>query len=557
MRKITLPQISKAALWKASTPIPRSVTPNASWSQRKFRRLPFHNFELARHISLFAIVLGVFTLLLIAALAWLCYARPRLQYSAFTLGWWSLRVISALEVIIQGALLVWLSFWLTAYFFNVYVLKLIMIVAVIVAIGVFTALVAIFKRAQVRNQVSGELISAQDAPQLWQRISQLAAKVGTPAPTHVIGGIDDNFFVTQTPVYLREQVVQGRSLFVSLPLLRVMNWDEADAVLAHELAHFSGGDTQFSAAMGAKLNDFQHYADTMGEGPLTMLMSFPLSLFRAACEFGLSQNSRTREFAADAIAAKTTSAQAISRALVKISGYSSYRAQVQESLFSSTSQHEGALNIPERLRAGLSAFTTTAQFNDAMHDGAVPHPFDSHPPMLQRMQNVGAVIAPADFPQVVLAPPQHSWVQLIPQSQDIEQRLWAEFEKSFADDHEQSLAFRYEPANDTERALVLRYFPDVIFPCKKNTQLKITYAGIFAPNGEVLWDAVKSMQYNDGQFFSADNVAISQNEKNRVGLQKTVTLKFAIDSKERERVKEVLAQYWHRHQVMRAQVSAG
>src|SRR6478752_1794760 len=74
-------------------------------------------FVLARRIATATLWLGAFTLLLIAGLAGLAYARPRLQLAAFSAGWWSLRAISALEVLLQAAMLVWLSFWITALFF--------------------------------------------------------------------------------------------------------------------------------------------------------------------------------------------------------------------------------------------------------------------------------------------------------------------------------------------------------------------------------------------------------------------------------------------------------
>ena len=43
------------------------------------------------------------TALHIAGLAGLAYVRPRLQLAAFSAGWWSLRAISALEVLLQAA----------------------------------------------------------------------------------------------------------------------------------------------------------------------------------------------------------------------------------------------------------------------------------------------------------------------------------------------------------------------------------------------------------------------------------------------------------------------
>jgi Zn-dependent protease with chaperone function len=76
-----------------------------------------------------------------------------------------------------------------------------------------------------------------------QPIDRLSHEIGTAAPDHVIVGIDDTFFVTEHPVAIQGARCKGRTLFVSLSLLRTMPEDERTAVLAHELAHFSGYDT--------------------------------------------------------------------------------------------------------------------------------------------------------------------------------------------------------------------------------------------------------------------------------------------------------------------------
>jgi Zn-dependent protease with chaperone function len=520
----------------------------------------FGQFELARKVSAYTLLLGLLTLVLIGVVGLLSYYRPQQQYLTFTLSWWTLRGIGALEVLLQGALLVWLSYWLTAYFLSIYVIKLILLAVIAVGMGIFVALAAIFKRSKLENPVSGELITEAQAPALWARIRQFAGAIKTAPPANVIGGIDDNFFVTEVPVQLHgagaagraTHTLTGRTLFVSLPLLGVMNWDESDAVLAHELAHFSGGDTQFNAAMGAKMSAFSTYSESMQHGGFTLLLCYPLWLFRAVFEIGYSRSSRTREFAADALAARATSPSAIARALVKISGYSNFRAHIQQTLFDSRAQHEGALNIAQQLREGLPVFTATPLFAKALDDGATPHPFDSHPPMRQRMQHVGADIAVADYASVALSPPQHSWLTLIPDAASIETRLWQQFEQAFAQDHDQALAFRYEPANDAERAVVLRYFPDVEIAGKKaNTSVKINYSGISTPTGSVAWKDVKQLTFNDGNFFAADKLVVMHPEKSKLGTHKSTTLKLPTTAKQREQLKEVMGRYWARDQAMR------
>src|SRR5262249_9218704 len=152
-----------------------------------------------------------------------------------------------------------------------------------------------------------------------------------------------------------------------------------------------------------KLNAYAHYMQALGHNALTMLAFYVMSLFRAAFELARSRQSRLREFAADASAAALTSPAAISRALVKIAAYANYRHSVEQELFAHGQRHEGALQVAQRVAQGLAAFTQSENFRAAMTLGTVPHPFDSHPPLQQRMERVGAVIDARDFPGVAAA----------------------------------------------------------------------------------------------------------------------------------------------------------
>jgi Zn-dependent protease with chaperone function len=521
---------------------------------------PVGQFQLARRVSGGLLLLGLATLVLIATLALLAYHVPRQQTRAFLAGWWSLRAISAAEIALQGVLVVWLSFWLTAFFFEIYAVKLILVAAALAGMGVYIAVRAILRRAPLDNAVSGELLDERQAPELWARIRHFAQRIGTAPPAHVVGGVDANFFVTETPLQVQDRVLQGRSLFVSLPLLRAMERDEADAVLAHELAHFQGGDTKEGAALGPRLNAYAHYMDALEGNLLTLLALFVLSLFRAAFELARMRESRAREFAADRAAAAMTSSHAVSRALVRIAGYSHYRGTVEQELFAQASRHQEALRLGERVATGLAAFAQSEQFRTSITGAQVPHPFDSHPPLVQRMDNVASVIAAGDFPGIVASTPAGSWIELIPQADEIEARLWQGYEAQFAAEHELSLAVRYEPANDAERAIVLKHFPDVEFPLKKDEVLRVSYRGIETAASSIPWDDVADIGYEDGAFGSVDVLTVTHPDRSRLGTRKTTKLKLAIASSERDRVKGTIGAYRQRHKVMRqvqAEMNAG
>jgi Zn-dependent protease with chaperone function len=509
-------------------------------------------FALVETVAGWTLVAGVALLALVAGLAALAFARRRLQLLSFLAGWRVLVFASAAAIAVQGAFAVWLSFWVTAYFFEIYILKIILVVAFVAAAAIFGALRAMFRRTGIDNQVQGERIEPEAAPALWTRLREYADRLGTAPPDVVVAGVDANFFVTEQALRVAGADTRGRALYVSLPLLRVLAQDEADAVLAHELGHFVGGDTEASAMLGPKLVQFDSYLEQMRTGGLTVIAFFVLHLYRLAFELALSRSSREREFAADRVAAGLVSADALARALVKVSAYALYRGEVEGRLFDHDERHDGQLGIGHRVAAGLAEFSRSAAFVDGVRGGGVPHPFDSHPPLRERMRNVGADLPEDRFADIVCAAPAATWIDSIAPAADIEARLWAAFEQDFAQAHEQSLAFRYEPADEQELALVLKYFPPVRFALKKGDGFEVNHAGLVLPDGKgtLPWDKVDKLEYEDNSV-GADQVTFGHPEGGWNG-RKSTKFGLAIPAAERDRVKEAMGRYWHRHQVMRA-----
>jgi Zn-dependent protease with chaperone function len=508
-------------------------------------------FHLVRRIAGWTLVAGVVVLLSIAALGALAFGNRKLQYGSFVVGWRLMMLASAAAVVVQGAALVWLSFWVTAFFFHKYYLKLILVAGVLALGAVWVVVMKIFQRVPLNNTVEGEVVTEADAPLLWRRIRHMAARLKTAPPDHIVAGIDTNFFVTETPLTVCQKALQGRSLFVSIPLLRVLSLQEADAVLGHELAHFRGGDTRNSALLGPKLQQYDHYMHGLSQGGLALVVVPFMQLYRMVFQLALSRDSRAREFKADRTAAKLVSPQGIVQSLIKIAAYDHYRSNTERRLFESDRQLNGALGIAQAVAQGLHPYASSDDFFDDMRTAHIPHPFDSHPPIAQRMRHVGHVVLPDDYGAIVRQTPTSTWADEILTSAAIEERLWARYEAQFAQNHEQTLAYRYEPANDEERQLVLKYFPPVVFALKNSASIEINYSGI-APSGEDVlpWDSVKSLQYNDSSF--GDSMTVTLHEKGLIGA-KTTKLKLAGLGKQKDEFNATVGHYWRRHQIMRAQ----
>src|SRR5690606_8019420 len=82
-------------------------------------------FDWARRASVLALLLGLLATLVMAASTAAAFSSRRLQLFALRFGWNALALLSAIQVVLQGGLFVWLSYWVTAEWFGFYAPKLI------------------------------------------------------------------------------------------------------------------------------------------------------------------------------------------------------------------------------------------------------------------------------------------------------------------------------------------------------------------------------------------------------------------------------------------------
>ncbi|MBL9037819.1 MAG: M48 family metallopeptidase [Archangium sp.] len=507
-------------------------------------------FIWAERVAWVALVLGALGLAWALALGRIASVWPQAQYATFIAGWRGLTLVTASEAVLQGALGVWLSYWVTALLTHRYFPKLILIAGAAAGLAVLTVVRAIFKRPPPPDPLEAEMVLQSDAPSVWRRLTDLAARTNTAPPTNLVAGIDDNFFVTESQLALPNSALSGRTLYVSLPLLRVLEASEADAILAHELAHFRGGDTVFSAKLGPALSQYGVYLQALYEGGVTIPAFHVMYLFRAVFELARSKEQRRRELVADATAASLLSPNDLGKALLKVAAYSSFRAATEQQLFANQEKLDETLGIQQRVVEGLPTHVSSPHFSNDLQTMNVPHPFDSHPPLLERLQAVKATVTATDAPALLQTKPASSWADDVMTGSAIEARLWQAYESRFARAHEQSLAYRYLPATDAERVLVEKFFPPVSFALKKGGYVRITHVGFDwaeSEAGPLTFRDLNECKVEDGTFSKQFVVTHAV-----AGQPKPKTSKFNLGHlADAEAFKEAFGRYWTRDQAAR------
>ncbi|CAN7282245.1 M48 family metallopeptidase [Bosea sp. LjRoot9] len=296
--------------------------------------------------------------------------------------------------------------------------KLLALAVAVMAFSLWTAGKAVFN---LRNtlahfqpnplEISGRSISPAQAPGLWRWIDGLADRLGALGPDQIVVGLTRGFFVTSGPKLLSPggERLEGRTLYLPLPYLPLLRQDEAEAIIGHELGHFTGGDTEYSLRflpIYAGVNRSLAAMVLAGRGrdgsdglitrPAVELGLFAMERFdRAVLHW-----SRLREFAADEAGARITSAEAAGRALLRTSAV---EARIGETLAE-------AFQHPETAPADLIAATLDHARDYGLDDPSEfreerqPHPTDTHPPTHQRLAALGVTLTPALLADVMSAP---------------------------------------------------------------------------------------------------------------------------------------------------------
>lgn len=460
--------------------------PEARDTQAMFEGMSFEyaTFRWMKRIAFVCLLTTVVSSIAVGIGVALSFRSQLFQYWSLQLGWYVLRLFAVVQVLGQGALAVALSYWMTALWMERYYVKLIALVGILAVVAAGLIVAAVFKRPRSETRVAGRVLAEKDAPMLWERVRGMAAKLGTAPPDQIVVGIDDNFFVTEHSVTVGKEVLRGRTLFASLSLLRVLTRDEADAVLGHEMAHFSGDDTLYSRKISPLLQKYGIYLQALHDGGISRPVFHYMVFFWSLYQFSLRKLSRLREFRADRIGAELSSSRGMAGALVKIAAYCKYRASVQDELFGKDEIVQ-EMDVSKRIESGFPQYLRTCISSSAIAESETPHPFDTHPPTAGRLAALGLDPGTALRDETLLGEVSDSWFNVIESAAELEGEQWREFEQAFHKFHEQTLAWRFLPTGPEETAHVAKFFPELRFEGKKGATAAMDFEKLHLSD----WDA--------------------------------------------------------------------
>jgi heat shock protein HtpX len=260
-----------------------------------------------------------------------------------------------------SALLIAISYWIIGGTIGV---------VVGIAIAAVTNLLSWYQSDKIALAAyNAQPVSLQQAPGLYRMVERLSARAGLPMPgVYIVPSQTPNAFATgRDPQHAAVAVTEG--------ILNILPEDELEGVLAHELSHIANRDTLTQAVAATIAGAISFLAQMVsysmwfggsrdnnrGANPIGILLTVMLApIASTVIQMAIS---RTREFSADAGAAKLTgNPRALASALQRLEA--------------------GATRMPLQANPAFEPLLIINPFSGGFLSGL----FRTHPPTEERIQ---------------------------------------------------------------------------------------------------------------------------------------------------------------------------
>jgi Zn-dependent protease with chaperone function len=347
-----------------------------------------------------------------------------------------LLLVLAVLVILDGVLVAAAAYVGESVFLNTvhpYVMFAIGLAVLVAFVGVIRAALTMSRIRPV--VVNGLTLDRARDPRLFDFVDDIALNVGASAPDHIVAGLDPTFFVTETPV---AGIEPGRTLFLSVPFIRILTRSELRAVIGHELGHFRGEDTAYSRRFypiyrGSieSLGILQASARGWSGIPLLPPLQI-LALFFSSFVEAERSLSRDRELAADAVGAEAASPLDLASTLIKLEAFGpKWNDAVVEAR--DAFRASGIPGNPSERFSELARGDANPDALKAVDRGVIIHPTDSHPRTSERIRALG-VDQEAAIQRALNLSPTDSGFALIDAGESLEADLADDFAEQLNED---------------------------------------------------------------------------------------------------------------------------
>jgi Zn-dependent protease with chaperone function/uncharacterized tellurite resistance protein B-like protein len=310
-------------------------------------------------------------------------------------------VLVSLLVIAQIGIISAAAYFAEAYWWGEVHLTILLSFA---ALGALLGLGILWRTLRMFRPTVGAVIgvpfSPIEQPRLALLVQQIAKATNARMPDNIVLGLDPNFFATNAPMHTptSRRLLTGQTLYLSLPLMRVLSLDEVKAVVGHELAHFSGADTIYSKNFAPIYRGLQDAAQAADEHkkydknplllPARLFLRFMIDCFAR----NAAKSSRSRELRADQIGSQASTPADLGYALIKCGILGMLWNREMDDTLADISRGKFRRNMSasfeDKLRYDVDPEKLPPLVSFSLGDHT-PHPTDSHPETKERLSALG------------------------------------------------------------------------------------------------------------------------------------------------------------------------
>ncbi len=339
----------------------------------------------------------------------------------------------AVIVIVQAFMLTYAAYWAQLLLIDAWFPIVTGGIGFAGALASLGILRAVWNSFGVKDYVifAGHSATADDQPELFELVNTIAAEIGGRAPENIVLGLDPTFFAISNPVKIASQNVRltGETMYLSLPLLRVLSVPEITAIIGHELGHFAGNDTDYSRKFSPVYRSISESQQRMADSENISTLPATITLMNLLDSFDQSVKtiSRERELLADEHGASASSGESLIVALLKLSVYTLAWNEISEKvIFRIRNGYGFTANLSWLFQSvvehNINTDTVQREVETAMNDSTT-HPNDSHPTTSVRAEKLGIEIAALDSEKFLL--PEETADRLLNNILKVEEELTA------------------------------------------------------------------------------------------------------------------------------------
>lgn len=423
-------------------------------------------FAWAKLASLILIGMGIVHILLIAAFVAVARKSRQKMLVTFPIAWASSTLWSIIILVGQGVLAVATIYFASTLLFGVNFRQLLAFIMLAVGIALYKILRALlWNPSLASDEPTSEAVSEEAAPLLWQKVKEIAQKLGTTPPDVILVGMSTACYVTEFPVVHSAGVAEGRTLHLSAPMMQQLSSDEISAIIGHELGHFKGEDTAMTRRLLPRILKSENtLAHLHAAGFVGMPAFYAMLVFKNLFEKTISTFSRERELAADAYGASVTSREVCARALVRYC----YHSEVYDDSMSEHMIH--GIKMEEALQRFQDEYRSNDDFWKNLATHALPHPFDRHPPMSLRLEKLGFKVDDLRF--LASKKVEHSAFHVFMGGSHAAIANAVREQQEFIEHVQEQIAVKMASEDELSSEVIAKHFPEISFKTKTSRIVK-------------------------------------------------------------------------------------